>query len=328
MLSEPAILVMVVALVSVATAGAVFALLPSSKGKTSHKRISAVAAASPKERRQMTDENRRRKSVEETLKELEEKQKSKKRAKPTLAMRMRQAGLSWSKQTYWLITAAAVLLMIPVFLFGVGTSPIVSILLGIASGLLLPHFYVARARARRFKKFSNEFANAVDVVVRGVKAGLPLIDCLKIIAREAQPPVSTEFQLIVEDQVLGLPMDEAVGRMAERIPLSEANFFSIVLAIQSRTGGSLAEALGNLSKVLRERKKMQMKIRSMSQEAKTSAMIIGALPLVVGLIVYVTSPDYIMLLFETTVGNIVLGACAFWMSCGVFVMRKMINFDF
>jgi tight adherence protein B len=133
---------------------------------------------------------------------------------------------------------------------------------------------------------------------------------------------------VVEDQTLGMPLADAVGRLPERIPLQEANFFAIVIAIQSRTGGSLSEALSNLSKVLRDRKKMGHKIRAMSAEAKSSAGIIGSLPIIVAVLVWFTSPDYIALLFTTLVGNVTLFCCAFWMFLGIMVMRKMINFDF
>jgi tight adherence protein B len=166
------------------------------------------------------------------------------------------------------------------------------------------------------------------VIVRGVKAGLPLIDSMKVISLEAQEPVRGEFQEIIEDQTLGMPLADAVARLPERIPLAEANFFAIVIAIQARSGGSLSEALSNLSKVLRDRKKMNAKIKAMSAEAKSSAGIIGSLPIVVTVLVYFTSPDYILLLFQTVTGNIVLAVCGMWMLMGILVMRKMINFDF
>jgi tight adherence protein B len=181
--------------------------------------------------------------------------------------------------------------------------------------------------SRRFKRFAAEFPNAIDVIVRGIKAGMPLIDCLKIVASEAQDPVKTEFKALVDDQALGLPLDEAVQRMPHRVPLSETTFFAIVIAIQSRTGGSLSEALGNLSKVLRERKKMKQKVKAMSGEAKASAMIIGSLPVAVAGLLYVTSPNYIALLFITQTGNLVLAGCGLLMLMGIMVMRKMINFD-
>lgn len=299
-------------------------------GSKVDKRVELVAQRTAKDRRGQPEDGRRRRSVEDTLREIEEKQKAKanKGAKPALTLRMRQAGLSWSKKRYVLICIVVGFGSFPLLWLGLGIWPLPALGFAAAAGIALPYFYVNFTRKRRFKKFSNEFPNAVDVIVRGVKAGLPLIDCLKIIAAEAQEPVRSEFQEVIEDQTLGLPLDEAVGRLPERIPLAEANFFAIVIAIQSRSGGSLSEALSNLSKVLRDRKKMQAKIRAMSQEAKSSAGIIGSLPIIVTTLIYITSPDYITLLFNTTVGNVVLAICGFWMLLGVLVMRNMINFDF
>jgi tight adherence protein B len=311
----------------------VAALLPRLTGGTkSEKRLETVAGRSKRSvERVIAGEDRgRRRSVEDTLKELEEAQKAraKKNQKPTLTLRMRQAGLGWSKNKYFMVCAFAGVGMAIVSLVVVRLGPLPSIGFGVAGGLLLPHVFVSFTRARRFKKFTAEFPNAVDVIVRGVKAGLPLVDCLKVIAVEAQEPVRSEFQEIIEDQTLGLPLPDAVNKLPERMPLPEANFFAIVIAIQSRTGGSLSEALGNLSKVLRDRKKMAAKITAMSQEAKASAGIIGSLPVIVAVLVYLTSPDYILLLFTTTTGNIVLAISAFWMLVGSLIMRKMINFDY
>jgi tight adherence protein B len=164
--------------------------------------------------------------------------------------------------------------------------------------------------------------------VRGVKAGLPLLDCMKMIATEAPEPLKTEFRVIVETQAVGMPLGEACNKLYERTPVPEANFFAIVISIQQKAGGNLSEALGNLSRVLRDRKKMKSKIRAMSQEAKASAGIIGALPVAVMTLVYVTSPQYISLLFTEPLGNVMLAGSAAWMTMGVLVMKKMINFDF
>jgi tight adherence protein B len=334
MLSPLAVQIAVVLLAIFSAGGlAAAALYPRLSGGTkSDKRLETIAARPVKANERVTglDDNRRKRSVEETLKELEaaQKAKAKNSHKPSLLIRMRQAGLKWSKKTYYLVCIGAGFASFAAGLlfFGLGLLPALGF--AVSGSVLLPHFFVNFKRKRRLKKFTNEFPIAVDVIVRGVKAGLPLIDCLKIIAAEAQEPVKSEFQQIVEDQTLGMPLGEAVARLPERIPLPEANFFAIVIAIQSKTGGSLAEALGNLSKVLRDRKKMGAKIRAMSQEAKSSAAIIGALPVVVATLVYLTSPDYILLLFQTTTGHIVLAVCGFWMLIGVLVMRKMINFDF
>jgi tight adherence protein B len=270
----------------------------------------------------------RKRSLDDVLREIEEQQRAKQRAKPMLLARIRQAGLSWSRSTYYAVCVGAGLLCLVVASAGLGQGLLATLGFGVAGALLLPHLYVNYKRNGRFKLFTAEFANAMDIIVRGLKAGLPLADCMKIIAAEAQEPVKSEFKAIIDDQAMGMPVDEAVQRLPGRIPITEASFFAIVIAIQSRTGGSLSEALGNLSKVLRERKKMQAKIKAMSSEAKASAGIIGALPVVVTGAIYLTSPDYIALLFTTTPGNIILACAGFWMLIGILVMRKMINFDF
>ena len=164
--------------------------------------------------------------------------------------------------------------------------------------------------------------------MRGVKSGLPLGDCLQIIAAESPEPVRGEFVDLVEQQKVGVPLSRAFERMYERMPLQEVNFFAIVIAIQSQTGGNLAEALSNLSTVLRDRYRLQAKVRSFSAEAKASAMIIGALPPLVMGVVYLTSPDYISLLWTEKLGNMMLIGSGIWMIIGILVMRKMINFDY
>lgn len=332
---SPLVVEVAVAVLAVFSVGGVLVslLYPRLSGDSKgEKRLESIAATKRQTAadRITSEEGRRRRSVEETLRELEEAQKAKARSstKPTLTTRMRQAGLSWSKNIYYLVCLGVALLTFLFMMFVVGFGLIPSAGFGLSGGVLLPHFYVNFKRKRRLQQFSDEFANAIDVVVRGVKAGLPLIDCLKVIASEARQPVAGEFQEIVEDQTLGMPLSEAVERLPERIPLSETSFFAIVIAIQARSGGSLSEALSNLSKVLRDRKKMAGKIRAMSAEAKSSAGIIGSLPFVVAILVYFTSPDYILLLFQTVAGNIVLAGCAIWMFIGIMVMRKMINFDF
>ena len=164
--------------------------------------------------------------------------------------------------------------------------------------------------------------------MRGVKSGLPLIECLGIIAREAPQPISGEFTELVEQQRVGVPLAEAFERMMVRTPLPEVRFFSIVIAIQQQAGGNLSEALGNLSGVLRDRKRLQAKVRALSAEAKASAAVLGALPFIVMILVYITTPSYISLLWSTNFGQFLLAAAGCWMTCGVLVMRKMINFKY
>jgi tight adherence protein B len=244
-----------------------------------------------------------------------------------LQTRISQAGLSWSNNQFLLISAGlGIGACLAVLLAGVGMLPAAGA--AFAAGFGLPRWLLSFLKKRRGKRFRDFFTDAVDVIVRGIKAGLPLLDSLKIITLEAQEPIKSEFQSIVETQTIGMPIGDACAKLYESMPLPEANFFGIVISIQQKAGGNLSEALGNLSRVLRDRKKMKAKIQAMSMEAKASAMIIGSLPICVGALVYLTSPDYISLLWSTDLGRVMMMSCAVWMSLGVFVMKQMINFDF
>ncbi|HEV3397271.1 MAG TPA: type II secretion system F family protein [Xanthobacteraceae bacterium] len=267
----------------------------------------------------------RREQVEETLKEIEVRNKHAK--SPPLSARIAQAGLSWSKRQFMMISAGLALVAFVAGL-GVGGGIVPAVAMAFAAGLGLPRWILIFLKRRRERRFIDGFADAVDVIVRGVKAGLPLGDCLKIVANDAAEPVRSEFRAVVETQTIGMPLGDACGRLYESVPLPEANFFGIVISIQQKAGGNLSEALGNLSRVLRDRKKMQAKIRAMSMEAKASAVIIGSLPIAVMTLVYITSPNYIELLWTTELGRLMMASCVVWMSIGVFVMKKMINFDF
>jgi len=267
----------------------------------------------------------RRKNIQDSLNELEKQ--SRKQKKLTLKTSIERAGLEISVTQFWIVSAIAGLANGVFVLFAGG--PVYLAALAIpAAGLGLPRWVLKFLRTRRQKKFIEEFANSLDVVVRGVKTGLPVNDCFQMIAAEAAEPVRSEFKLVVEAQRLGVPLEDGLERMFERMPLAEVSFLAIVMAIQKESGGNLSEALGNLSKVLRERKKMKGKIDAMSQEAKSSAAIIGSLPILVMGIVYLSTPEYITLLWTDPTGQVMLGVSAFWMTCGVLVMKKMINFDF
>ena len=240
---------------------------------------------------------------------------------------LRQAGLPWPA---WMVPVVVAVLAL---LLGsgarlAGLSPIAAGLFGLATGPGLFLVFLRVRRARRKKAMEKDFPSALDIIVRGVKSGLPLNDCLRIVSREIPDPLGSEFARMVEQQGHGLPIAEAVDRLADRVPLAEANFFAIVIGLQTKTGGRLAESLDNLVSVLRARVQLRAKIRSMSSEAKASGGIIAALPVVVATLVYITSPAYISLLFTEAIGNVVLIGSAIWMLIGVFVMRKMIAFDY
>jgi tight adherence protein B len=267
----------------------------------------------------------RREQVEETLKELEQRQKKAK--SPPIGVRLSQAGLTFSQRQFYIGSVVLGLAAFLLIFLSRGGLPLAAAL-GFATGFGLPRWLLSFAKKRREASFINVFPDAVDVIVRGIKAGLPLLDCLKMIALESPEPVRSEFRAIIETQTIGMPIGDACVKLYERVPLPEANFFGIVISIQQKAGGNLSEALGNLSRVLRDRKRMRAKIKAMSMEAKASAAIIAALPIMVMLLVYLTSPKYIELLWTEPLGRMMLAASAFWMFMGVMVMKKMINFDF
>jgi len=315
-------------LVTVAMGGVAWVFIyPILSGeRNAERRMASVSKSGPVARSAPRGRERsRREQVEETLKELDTKRKQSKR--PPLQTRIAQAGLTLSKRNFLIGSAA---LGLCVFLVGtIGDIGLLqSLALGFAAGGGVPLWLLKYLKKRREARFLEVFPDATDVIVRGIKAGLPLLDCLKIVARDSQEPVKSEFKYLVESQTIGLPLGEACEKIYERIPLPEANFFAIVISIQQKAGGNLSEALGNLSRVLRDRKRMKEKIKAMSMEAKASASIIAALPIAVMLLVYISSPDYISLLWTEPMGRLMLAASAAWMAMGVLVMRKMINFDF
>ena len=313
-------------LASVAVGGVAWVFLyPILSGdRKAEQRMANVAKSEPVNvsRRQPKS---RREAIEIALKEFEQRHKKSKSV--PLAARISQAGLMWSKRQFFLISAG---IAVGMFLLGIltGAGLLVGAALAFTGAFGIPRWLLSYLKKRREAKFLNSFPDAIDIIVRGAKTGLPLLDCLKIISLEAQEPVRSEFRTIVESQAVGLPLGEACGKLYERMPLAEANFFGIVVTVQQRAGGNISEALGNLSRVLRDRKKMKAKIKAMAQEAKASATIIGVLPIAVMTLVYLTSPDYISLLWTEPLGRVMLGASACWMSTGVWVMKKMINFDF
>jgi tight adherence protein B len=292
--------------------------------RKAEQRRAVFAKTEPVARRAERAQRSRRQQIEESLKEVEDR--NRKARSVTLTARIAQAGLSWSKRQFVIIS---VVLGVVCFMtaFIVGVDPLPALAFGFAAGFGAPRWFLGHLKKKREKKFLEGLPDAIDVIVRGIKAGLPLFDSIKLVAADAQEPVKSEFAAIVETQAIGMPLGEACSRLYERMPLSEANFFGIVISIQQKAGGNLSEALGNLSKVLRERKKMKSKIKALSMEAKAGASIIGAMPpLVVGGI-YAMSPDFISIMWTTDTGRMMLLGCAVWMTIGILVMKKMINFD-
>lgn len=318
------LLVVSVMLAVLVLGGAGFALAGSSGA--SKKRLASVsgAAATVAVGRAGTDSAQRRKNVSALLKDLEKQQAEQKKS-VTLRRRLEWAGLDIEPRTYWLLSGGAAVVAIAVCLF-TGQSIYATLLIAVPVGLGIPRWILSILKNRREKAFTAEFANAIDVIVRSVKSGLPTNEALKIVAREIPDPVGSEFNKLTEAMKVGVTLEQGLKKMFDNTPTAEVSFFAIVMTIQQKSGGNLSEALSNLAFVLRDRKRLQGKIRAMSSEAKASAMIIGSLPPVVMGLVYMTSPLYIMSLFTERMGNLMLAGCLVWMSIGILVMRQMISF--
>jgi tight adherence protein B len=292
----------------------------ASGGRESNSRLSGLRAALSED-----SKDGRRRQIQDSLKQLEDKEKERKK-RLTLRTLISQAGFDFTTRTYWILALVSGLIFaglpfvfnLPLYLGG-GT-----FLVGF---LGFPRWVLGFFRKRRQNKFLNDFADAIDVMVRGLKAGLPVSEAMKIIAAESGEPVGPEFMEVVEGQRVGIAIDQGIERMVERVPLAEVNFLGIVMSIQSKTGGNLSDALTNLSRVLRDRKRMKQKVNAISQEAKASAAIIGSLPFIMLGSVYFLNPEYLDPLFTTRMGNILMFASAGWMSMGVLMMRQMINFE-
>ena len=322
-------------LVAVAAGGAIIALaMPFLASSEAESRVKAVAARKPLSETKTSSsagrlvggqKDNRRRQIQASLKQIEERAQRRKQG-VSLRAQIARAGLDVSVRKFWVVSGAVgfAMALLPVLL---GLPLFIGVLSGIAGLLGLPRWFLSSLAKRRQSAFLRDLPDSLDVMVRSLKAGLPLSDAMRVIAAEAGPPIGPEFMDVVEGQRLGITIDQGLERMFERIPLPEVSYLGIVISIQSKSGGNLSEALGNLSRVLRDRKKMKGKIRAMAQEAKSSAAIIGALPFViVGAILFI-SPKYLEPLFATETGHAMLIGCGVWMLIGILIMRKMINFD-
>ncbi len=264
----------------------------------------------------------RRRQVAESLKELENREK--KSTKLSLEMKLEQAGLDITEKFFIQasVGCAVFLGFVAFFLLG----PLYGLGGLLIGGLGLPNWIVSYLKEKRIKDFLKEFPTAIEVIIRGVKSGLPLGACLQTVAVQAQEPVRSEFELIVASTNVGLTAAEGIERLAQRVPLPETSFFAIVVNIQQKAGGNLTEALGNLSQVLRDRITMELKVKALSSEAKTSSWIIGSLPVIISSLIYFSSPAYLEPLWTTDTGQKVLTGVAIWMSLGIFFLRQMTNF--
>jgi len=316
--------------VAVAGVGLVFAGVGSSSGRIA-KRVQAVAQKGKGQRQNLgprpaasADAAARRKQLQRTLQEQEKKRRT---AAFDAGTKLRQAGLPLDVKTFWLISAGLGLVM-TVVAFGLHLQPLVALMAGFVAGAGVPLWFIGMLAKKRKAKFTMAFADAVDIIVRGLRSGLPLHDCLKVIGKESPEPLAGEFRRLVESLSMGMTLDQGLEKLHERMPAPELRFFAIVLNIQQKTGGNLGEALGNLSAVLRSRRMMREKIKALSAEAVSSAGVIGCLPPGVAGLLSVVNPHYLQPMFVDPRGHMMLAGAAGIMTVGILVMRKMINFKF
>jgi tight adherence protein B len=295
------------------------------------RRISAVVgepqplAVLPTGRKSAAAEGaKRKKQIQDRLKAAEEAQR--KRRGSGLRQQLIWAGLKIGPSQF-ILYACICGIIVTAFGWFVGL-PVFVIPAAAAVGFFgIPKLILSQLIKRRLAKFVAAFPDAIDIIVRGVRSGLTVGECLNIISTESPDPVGPEMRMVNEAIKLGQTMGDALQRMSDRVPSPEFRYFTIVLGTQQSTGGNLAETLAKLSDVLRQRKKMRDKVKAMSSEAKASASIIGSLPLLVMAALAFLARDYVALLFTTSTGNFLLFIGGATMAMGVLVMRKMINFD-
>jgi tight adherence protein B len=244
-----------------------------------------------------------------------------------LRIRLARTGLKTSLGEYLLINALMVFVAFVIFAFAIQWSKPVSTFLAIAVGLYIPHFVTGFMGKRRIRKFLGNFPEAIDTICRGLRSGLPVTESIAAVGREMPDPVGIEFHRISDGVRMGRSLEDSMWEVTRRIDAPEFRFLIIAMAIQKETGGNLAETLGNLAELIRKRRQLKLKIRAMSSEARASAMIIGSLPFIMFSILFAVNSDYVMTLFHTLKGNVMLGFGFGMIATGWTVMNKMIRFE-
>jgi tight adherence protein B len=253
-----------------------------------------------------------------------------KRALPNIRMmrlRLERSGLRLNVGDYLLVCLGLALVSGLVIGWWYGFGWMIALPLGIAIGLGVPHLYISRRITKRVKRFTSLLPEALDLIVRGIRSGLPASEAINTIGSEIADPVGTEFRTVADQVRIGVNLDEALWATAKRLQIPEFNFLVISLAIQQETGGNLAEILEKLSDMVRRREQMRLKIKAMSSEARASAMIIGSLPFIMATILFLINPDYMTILFEDPRGWVMIGMGMASLSLGLGVMAKMVRFE-
>jgi tight adherence protein B len=243
-----------------------------------------------------------------------------------LALRLHRTGKTWTPRQY-LLTSLGIFVVVSALVLLKSGAPLLALVVGALTGAGIPHIVVNHLVKKRTTAFITKFADAIDLLVRGLRSGLPVTETLGIVATEVPGPVGQEFKLVTERIRIGKTMEDALQDTADRLNVPEFNFFTITLAIQRETGGNLAETLANLADVLRKRAQMKLKIRAMSSESKASAYIVGSLPFIVFGLIYYVNPTYLGNFFVDDRLIIAGLGGMVWMGIGAFIMAKMVSFE-
>lgn len=319
-----------VVLIILVAMGVVAGVIISNENQKKRRQIDAIKGRkSGEEKNNQQDlQHKRRAEIAKKLKESSsgKDEDDEKKKKNSLKAMLQQAGMqNVTVKQFMMFSAIFTVIALAICLI-LGLSPIVMVMVGITAFLGLPRMFLKNRINNRQKKFLEEFPDVLEAMVRLLKAGMPVGEAISMAGKEFTGPVGEEMLMIYDAQSIGVSMPDAVNEAAVRMPITEMQMFATGISIQAQTGASLSEVLMNLSGVIRARFRLKRKVKALSSEAKSSAMIIGALPVVIGGGLFALNPDYIGLLFSTVPGKICMIGSAFWMSCGVMVMKIMINF--
>lgn len=244
-----------------------------------------------------------------------------------LRKRLRRTGMEISFKQYIMSNIVIGVIVVLALTIFTNLSVLPCTAVGIAVGLLIPHLFITAAIKKRLKAFTVQFPEAIDLIVRGLKAGLPVTESIYSVSKEMDDPIAVEFKMITDEIRFGKTMDEALWHAAERLDTPEFKFFVICISVQQETGGNLSETLANLSAILRGRAQLKLKIKAMSSEGVASAAILGSLPIIMGVVITLINYEYMSVMFEDPRGQLALLGAAIWMTIGMFIISKMINFE-
>jgi tight adherence protein B len=308
----------------------IFALMPSDDNKTLEKRLRQAAGKEVKVEKKQAAAQKvelKRRTKDSGIPFFDNFIKTALPNPDKLRNRLARTGMNMTISEYLLLTGLMVAIFFMLFNIILGQKLLPSCLLSVMLGMWLPHAFIGMKGKKRCKEFIKFFPESIDAMVRGIRSGLPISESINVVGEEMPDPIGFEFRTIKDGVRMGRSLEEAMWDVAKRVDVPEYRYLIIALAIQKETGGNLAETLANVSEVLRKRRQIKLKIKAMSSEAKASAMILGALPFIVTLVLTLVASEYISLLVTDPRGNVLLGIAFGMLGFGIWIMSQMINFE-